>query len=121
MESIVKNQRKYRLTVSAYSLTNAGSEVKPENALEDNDETRFQSLNSPSDQWWQASFSSRVSIFSYLMRTSNTSEYRPTDWIINTSNDNKTWITVDTRSNEDISERTIPFNLSCPVTQGHFF
>ena len=108
MTSLIKNAASLGITYSASSLSQYFS-YKPENVFEDSDSLYFQSASSPSDQWWQVSFSKQVAISSYIIRTGADYGARPTAWRINASNDNVIWKTVHTVTGTDVGGNTAKF------------
>ena len=104
---------------NVYSLS-VVSGHEPENVLVDDDKSYFQSAGSPSNQWWQISFTSPVSISSYIIRTGSSFSARPQDWTAAASSDNTTWKTVDTRTGIETGNNKNQFTLSKVANYKHF-
>ena len=118
MESLIQNSAKLGITRSAYSLTTNGN-YYPENVFVDNSNF-FHSISYPSNQWWQVSFSEPVSISSYIIKSTYSGGCFPKSWIVNASFDNKTWETVDTKTNENTGNVLAKFELTSPINTKHF-
>ena len=100
MSSLIQNADKLGILYKALALTTYSSYM-PENVFYDNDNPYYHSLNTPSNQWWQVSFSEPVKINKYTIRARSSSSYYQKSWIINASIDNETWKTVDERANQN--------------------
>ena len=113
MSSLIQNAEKIGIAYKAYALTCVSD---PNNVFQDNDDTYFHSSSTPANQWWQVSFSKPVIIISYKIRA-NTEQYifYSKSWLINISFNNRTWETVDDKTNQNTL-----FNFSIPIYCKHF-
>ena len=119
MNSILEEFRGKKLNYSAFSLSELSVEKNKYNVFDDNS-YYFLSKYDPSDQWWQVSFQTPVSIDSYLIKAHDTWQGRIKSWIINVSTDNKTWETVDTVNDAVILNNNNKEKLDKTVTCKHF-
>jgi hypothetical protein len=112
MYSLIQNASELGLTYNASSLTIYSSINKPENVFTN---SFFHSGHSPSDQWWQVSFSKPVEISSYIIQTVYNHGIRPKRWYAMSSFDGVLWRIVgvydkDTGGNTERFYPYEPFN-----------
>ena len=86
----------------------------PEYVFEDS-ANFFHSSNSFPKQWWQVVFFETVSISSYFIKTSLNFGYRPKNWSVEVSFNNKTWKSIDKREGIETGGNTNNFDLNHPV------
>jgi hypothetical protein len=114
MSSLIQNATSLGITYNASSLT-VYSSHKPENVFINDDSSYFHSSGSPSNQWWQVSFSKPVEISSYIIRTKTEYSHHPIRWYAETSFDGLSWRIVDIKEKDVGGNREIfypyePFN-----------
>jgi hypothetical protein len=120
MTSLIQNAASFGITYTASSLTVRYNYEKPENVFIDDDSSWFHSLNDPPNQWWQVSFSKKVAISSYIIRSVITWPRRQTDWHIIASIDGFSWKTVHTVIGKETGGNTEKFYLDNTIHCVHF-
>ena len=120
MSSVLKEFRNRNLNYTAYYLTEYSTSMNKYNVFVD-DSSNFRTNDDDiPDQWWQVSFEIPATISSYIIKASSNYLIRPTNWIVNSSFDNKTWDTVSTINDADIYSNKTTFQLSTNITCMHF-
>ena len=119
MSSIIDYFNANNIEYSASSLSFLGAGFEPEKAFAKSGNF-FESAASPSNQWWQVSFSRTVVISSYFITYTSANTCSATKWDVSISNDNKTFDVVKTQTTSTIVGNTNPFSLDQPVSCKHF-
>ena len=117
MSSIIKNAESLGITCTTSSMRlSAGNS---ENVLIDDDISYYKSYATPSQQWWQVSFSKFVEISSYTIRTGLDWDHRPLSWEALASIDGVNWDIVSVIS-KDAGGNKEYFPTSYKVNCKHF-
>lgn len=112
IDSLVRRERdatgQGTLTVS-HENTGGSSASEGSPKLVDNDEsTKFLTQNYTSGMWFKLTFSSPIVLGAYTFTSGNDAESRdPKTWRLEGSNDDSNWTTLDTRTDETFSSRTL--------------
>ena len=120
MSSLISNAAILGFTCKAYSLSYYSDSTRPENALVNDDSSSFHAAHSSPNQWWQVSFSSLVTINSYIIRAASGSSYYPKSWLIQSSTDNTTWKNIETRAGQNTQNNKTPIVLPMQVNCKQF-
>ena len=119
MISLIKNAKKFGITYTANSLTVYDNHL-PSYVFEDSTSKYFHASNSPTEQWWEISFSAPVLITKYTIKTGIGFGYKPKKWTVYYSYDYTTWIAAGTVSGKETGDNKDYFELNRTVRCTHF-
>lgn len=92
---------KHVVEVTASSTLNNDSNFSPKNAVDLEDSNRYFASNNSQNSWLKYDFKDKKIVPThYTIRTRRANQiYNPSNWIIEASNDNDNWKTIDTQNN----------------------
>lgn len=98
---------------SASSIQGSGQDAYY--AFDQNNSTVWQSQDGAGlPQWIKRQFPSARRATAYTIRVINTTNYRPTAWTVEGSNDNSAWTTLDTRTGQSLGSSDATYSIATP-------